>query len=86
MEQMLECRLDAGDEFGVARSRNLLAQLGLVMKFVLSGEVDEVTAAHEAWKAAFVRGEDLEDAEQALREALIENEEAFRAFATSISN
>ncbi|MHC4261722.1 MAG: hypothetical protein ACYSWX_04315, partial [Planctomycetota bacterium] len=31
MEQMLECRLDAGDEFGVARSRNLLAQLGLVM-------------------------------------------------------
>ena len=64
---------------------NLIAQAGLLVKFILSGEVDAVTEAHAAWRAALVAGEKMKKPTDAFYDVLRDNEDAFRAFASTVA-
>lgn len=85
LEQILRFRLQYGDEGTNSASQNLLAQAGLLVSFILSGTVPEVTEAHRAWQVALAGGGRMTKPTGALFDVLLEHEAAFRAFAKSIS-
>lgn len=76
-DQIFAMQLNAND---IAGSSMLINQAGMLVSFVLDGKCAPVTQAHEALKAALRDGLDTAEADQALRQAIAENEEAFHLF------
>ena len=78
LERIFEFELSLDD---ISASAKLINEVGLLVAFVLDGECKPVQAKHLALKDAFKKGEGVEQAGEALEQALIENEAALRQFA-----
>ena len=79
--------LDRIFEFGLSldaipASTRLINEAGLVVSFIMDGECAPVIAAHAAYKASLMAGEDTEESLKALQDVIIENKAAFDAYIT----
>lgn len=84
LASILDFELVLGDPSASTMTSNLIAQAGLLVAFILSGEVQPVSEAHQAWREALVAGDDLRRPTKALFSALLDSEEAFREFARGL--
>jgi hypothetical protein len=56
-------------------------EAGLLVSFLLDGDCEPVSAAHEALKQAFAAGEDTAEQVQALQQALVDHLDELKAYA-----
>lgn len=78
LDEIFDGELAASDPTGSAKIMN---QLGLVMAFILDGDVAELKEAHAAVKAALKEGKDASKQFKALAKLVENHEEEFRKFA-----
>ncbi len=81
--KIFEMELEAGDQAAASQSGKKINQTGLLISFVVDGGHDEVSAAYEAWRAAFNGEGDYGAATEALMDALSDAEAAIRKYANS---
>lgn len=77
LERVFAFELDPRD---CSRTIKLLNQAGLMVAFLLDGDVPQVQAAHAALVQAFTSGGDVDAASRALEQVLVEHQDALRTF------
>ena len=78
LDEVFACPFDPDDRDGGQR---LFLELGLLVAFVVDGDCEPVREAHAKLKHALVAGGSPARHVEALREAIVQNESALRAFA-----
>jgi hypothetical protein len=78
LESIFQLPLDIND---IAGSTRYILESGLLVSFIMDGGCEPVRAKHEAFRTAFLAGEDPKPALAELQQAVLDNEDAFRAFA-----
>lgn len=81
--KIVEMQLESGSEEAASQAGKMINQAGLIVAFLVDGGHAPAEEALAAWREAFLDGNDLDEATNALIQALVDSEAEIRQFAKS---